>query len=445
MISRSRWWVAVGLGIWLTGCGDGVIGEVSSESLPGDPEVPGDEPPEEMPSASPVVPIAPPVKPELPTSLEGWQFFGPQNGGPKQILGVSSDKAGNIWVAGGDEGLFLLAYGSSQFRRFSIADGLTPLKDPAKGDTQQPVISVAGAAAGTVFVGYRGVHAGKEEADPAYMVKSGDVDKVTLSLGTAITVTHLDISSPKGTPGLPNGREKIRDIRRILYNAKTGDVWFGGNHGVAMYDARLRKVVEHVHAHILGYLPSGARTMLSGDWYGIGLDAAGDLWMGGGHRLAKNRFATLGRKFYALQKRPYVDVWPDENPSETNAQPEDRTDDFVQDLAIGKDGSVWVGSIPNALARLPLKGTREYIRDGLVNPKVTALETDPLDGSIWVGSIYAGLTRINGTTKKIIGEGRLGRDLIVSPITDIQSDTLNGNRRILVAFGSGAVGVYIGP
>ncbi len=443
MVGRSRWLWAVGLGLFLSSCGEGVIGEI--QSLPGDPDNPSVEPPDGTPPSPPVLPPVPPLKPETPSNLEGWQFFGPVHGAPKQVFGVSSDAGGNIWVAGGEEGLFVLQYGSSQFRKFTIAEGLTPLKDPAKGNTQQPVISVAGAERGSVFVGYRGVHAGKEEADPAFMVKSGDADKVTLSLGTAISVIHLDIFSPEGTPGLPSGREKIRDIHRILYNRNTGDVWFGGNHGVAMYDAKLRKVVEHVHAHILGYLPSGHYTMLSGDWKGIGLDSTGDLWMGGGHRLAKNRFATRNRRFYSLQRRPYVDVWPDENPDEDGSRPDERTDDFVEDLAIGKDGSVWVGSIRNALARLPVHGDREYLRDGLVNPKVTALETDPSDGSVWVGSIYGGLTRIRGSEKKIIGEGRLGHDLAIGAIPDIQSDLLNGTRRILVAFGAGAVGVYTGP
>src|SRR5262245_61032908 len=40
--------------------------------------------------------------------LNGWQFLGTQHGGPQRVNGVASDPSGNIWVAGGPEGLFLL-------------------------------------------------------------------------------------------------------------------------------------------------------------------------------------------------------------------------------------------------------------------------------------------------------------------------------------------------
>ena len=45
---------------------------------------------------------------------EGWTFYGPESGAPVEVWGVSSDAAGNLWVAGGPEGLFLLREGASR-------------------------------------------------------------------------------------------------------------------------------------------------------------------------------------------------------------------------------------------------------------------------------------------------------------------------------------------
>src|SRR5438876_1063404 len=75
----------------------------------------------------------------------------------------------------------------------------------------------------------------------------------------------------------------------------TGSVWFGGNHGVALWEARSSTVFEHQHAAINACFPDGHCTLLSGDWFGITLDGNGDLWMGGGHRLAKLQYSTPGK------------------------------------------------------------------------------------------------------------------------------------------------------
>ena len=132
----------------------------------------------------------------LPTA-DGWTFYGPQHGGPRDVHSVSSDSAGNIWVAGGKEGLFLLEPGASELRRFTVADGLTGYIDPTAPTVinGHDVISVAGGPANTVFVGYRGI--GTEEHDPVWMLKSGDADRVVCD-GAGITVTHFDLSSPPG-------------------------------------------------------------------------------------------------------------------------------------------------------------------------------------------------------------------------------------------------------
>ncbi len=373
-------------------------------------------------------------------SPQGWQFFGPQHGGPRRAHGVSSDEAGNLWVAGGEDGLFLLTPGATAFRRFTHVDGLAQYTDAA-GVHGFPVLSVAGGPGSSAFVGYKGLHGGADDFDPPYMLTSGDADKVVWD-GAGLSVTHFDLSTPPGEdPHYPMGRDKIRDVFRIVYDARTQDVWFGGNHGIAMFHATAGKVFEHQHCAINGYTASGSYTLLSGDFYGLALDGAGDVWMGGGHRVARLKFASEGRQFWASLD-PTVDVWPDAQA--VDPRPHERTDDFVQDLAVTSDGAVWVGSIPNGLARVTPAGVSDAT-GGLLDRKVTALEVDPLDQSVWVGHIWGGLSRLTAQGVMHYDVRVFGIPVVSGDVPDIQSDRVNGQRRILVAFGSGAVGIYTGP
>jgi hypothetical protein len=215
----------------------------------------------------------------LPTA-EGWTFYGGSNGGPSHVFGVSADQGGNIWVAGGEDGLFLLRRGATTFRRFTMADGLHPYGYPRSDQgtisrTYLNVASVAGGPAGTVFVGYLGMPTGPGEygcednwdgpSPDASIFKSGDADKVTL-VGDAISVVHYDISSGQGVVGgEPRGREKICDVYRVVYDAATSSLWFGGNHGYAWGDPGYAGnptclgqlgcsgVYEHAHPLLNGY------------------------------------------------------------------------------------------------------------------------------------------------------------------------------------------------
>ena len=386
---------------------------------------------------------------ELP-ELEGWTFHGTQHGGPRTVHGVTSDSSGNIWVAGGSEGLFLLEPGATGYKRFTVADGLTGYIDPGSPEVIKghDVISVAGGPANTVFVGYRGV--GIEETDPVWMLKSGDADKVVYD-GAGLTVTHFDLASPPGLyDDYPDGREKVRNVLRILYDDRTGDLWFGCDHGVAMFQARGGHIWEHQHVLMMGYArsaaedPSAPAIEMSGDFWGIALDPAGDVWTGGAHRLAKLNYASEGGQFWAsYTPLEGIDVWPDPVPN--YGYPEQRLDDDVSEL-IADPGGVWIGSSSHGLARMTSTGI-SYVPgppNGMVDPKVTALEVDPKDGSLWAGHLWGGLTRIQDGAFTRYSMDVFTPDLYDSVVWDIQSDSLAGQRRILVAFSKGVIGVYTG-
>ena len=279
-----------------------------------------------------------------------WDFYGPQNGGPQDVRDVTMDEGGNLWVAGGSEGLFLMRADSTgklsgQFEKFGIGDGLHPYgwlfgeaakgmgvadgtpADPHPSLAATPVISVTGGPAGTVFVGYQGkdrcedAWSGDQWTDPSKwgdpsVYKSGDADRVTLS-GNGISVVHYDIFSG---PGMVReeikGREKLCTIYRIAWDKQTNSVWFGGNHGFAMGKADAPNaptcdgqagcpVIEHSHPAISGCkvdydytngsCPSNQTAWLTDRYSGVAVDpATHDVWMGGANRTTLFRAVTLG-------------------------------------------------------------------------------------------------------------------------------------------------------
>lgn len=362
----------------------------------------------------------------------GWQLLGAAQGLPPEVRGVSADEGGNLWVAGGASGLFVLTPGATQLRRFTVADGLTGYDD-GTGLHGQAVISVAGGPPGTVFVGYQGLPGCSDaferynfqpdggftlDAAHRYIWKSGDADRVSLA-GAGISVVHYDISSGPGiVKPEPQGREKICSVLRIAYHAPTSSVWFGGNHGVAWGDARSAAVTEHTHPAINGYkavsLPDGGSgyhyVLLTDNYYGLSVQRSGDVWIGGANRSANFRAVTLNDFWqgdYEIQKTK-IDVWPDAQPFD--AYPWQRDDDNVSDMAAMSDGTVWVSSVSHGLAHWTPSGI-SYLRDTTIQSsgKATALEADPQDGSLWIGYIWGGVSRLKDG--KIWSDAELPRPL----------------------------------
>jgi hypothetical protein len=414
-------------------------------------------------------------------------------GGPLQVYGVTADEAGNIWVAGGEEGLFVLRPGTSRFLRFTMEDGLRPYGYMPDGSTPPgpkylKVISVAGGPANTVFVGYEGMPGEGDDRcesnwdgdnpDPA-RYKSGDADKVMLMPDGTIDTVHYDIfSGPNIVRDELRGREKLCTIRRIAYDARTHSVWFGGNHGFAWGDANIDPrptcngqlhcgVLEHVHPAFNGYIysnraederrspddPSQWRVqyaLITDAYYGVAVDPSGDVWFGGSDRSTRFRYVTSGsferpNYFHAqsmTEGRSYVtnrlDIWPDAVTEPRISRPEERTPDAVSGIAVAADGSVWVGSFSLGLAQLTPEGTVvRRLRTELVDKlgRVSSVAADPIDGSIWAGANWGmGISRVRGNTVAHYSGSVFGVELANSGISDIQIDKSGSRRRVLVGF-----------
>src|SRR4051812_32878189 len=60
-----------------------------------------------------------------------WTFYATAEGlPPNNVMGVTADDDGTLYVAGGDAGLFVLRGGQTAFQRYGIADGLHPYGYP---------------------------------------------------------------------------------------------------------------------------------------------------------------------------------------------------------------------------------------------------------------------------------------------------------------------------
>lgn len=404
-------------------------------------------------------------------STPSWRFYGKEQGGPNLVYGVSSDDAGNVWVAGGKEGLFLLVPGEERLRRFTHLDGLSGYVDPACGPRHFEVYAVKGGAANTVYVGYRGVDGTSPEGrllGEEQLRKTGDADKIVFDGAHIRRALRYDISSPPGS-SYPTGRDKLGTVFRIEYDAANDRVWFGANHGVAVARAD-GKVEEHEHAAINGEDSAGNCTILSGDHYGLSLLPNGDPWAGGANRLLRINYSVAKHLEYpGSQGPPIVDVWPDayDNPNAC-IKTKDRVDDNISDLQALSDGNVFVGSLSNGLALVTADGTVAF-RDstfgrghlGAGNDRsVSALERDPTGNGLWIGHSWMGISIRKDGGYRWLYTDVLGGDLVNHKVTDIQSDTFRGQRRMLVGFlgsppprtGStgkvrkaGAIGIYTGP
>ncbi|WP_375770051.1 hypothetical protein NR798_03950 [Archangium gephyra] len=411
----------------------------------------------------------------------GWSFYGPEHGAPHEVLGVTEDEGGNLWVAGGEEGLFLLRPGASTFERFTMDDGLRPygyLKDGSApvGPKYLKVISVEGGPAGTVFVGYQGAADCESNyytpgAKNPNSYKSGDADKVTLT-ATGIEVVHYDISSGPGVIGEESGgREKLCTILRIVWDKTHGNLWFGANHGFAWGDPdytgnptcngqrECSGVKEHAHPHIEAKDASGHVFRLTDAYYGVAVRPDGDVWFGGANRSTRFKYMSIKtpRDFETARKQTEngsaiknrIDVWPDLVDEVGIPGPADRVDDLVSGMALMPDGSVWVSSFGRGLARMDATGVvNQYALGTGADRYVSSLAKDPADDSLWAGHRWGGgLTRLKADTVMRYSQA-LGA-LSYHPVWDIQSVGTGPERRLLVAFGSesgrpGAIGIYRG-
>jgi hypothetical protein len=241
-------------------------------------------------------------------------------------------------------------------------------------------------------------------------------------------------------------------------------VWFGGNHGFAWgnptwpgsaathcFGANYGNyktcsgVYEHIHpgAVACGGGPCTYR------FYGSSVSPSdGSLWVGGWIRSFHYDFGNHGAGFWDYEQNQFnpswqFDVWPD---SDAHPGSVHGWDDQVTSVAAMGDGSAYYGSWGWGLAHIGADGSIGYltVHDGLLDNHVTGLARDTNGGeSLWVGGNYDGLSRLKNGHFTYYDSASLGLDPAV-PVSDVQIDSSQSPRRVLVGFSPGVVGLYSG-
>jgi hypothetical protein len=420
--------------------------------------------------------------------VSAWRFWSADQQLPRTVHDVSADEAGNVYVAA-SEALLVKRRGDDAFTRVDPGPaGLTAschdpsfIREPSPPDPPAvcPIISVAGMGPGAALVGYKGVGT-DDDRDARWAIVSGGADVVSFD-GTAVRRTrHVFDASPPGVvcedwldpptnsrcnpfdDTWRHGRMKMRQINRIAINRRQGigfhDALLGGSHGtfsilVANPDARgwaafdktaaaaatdpiwtdARFVWEHEHADASSASDGIFR---SGETWALAFDpTTGVPW-------GANEFQIASLPGYSTRTRPSANNWWGDVSATTIWHPEKDTAnpslrDGVQSIAFCDDGTMWVGSLGNGLARRAPDGTwsSRDLPSGFGNV-VSAVACDPSDRSVWVGLGWGGLLRLRNGAFEDPFAGLAGTPAFArfAPVKNVQIDRWATPRIVYVAY-----------
>ena len=349
------------------------------------------------------------------------------------ILSASVDEGGYLWAVS-SSALYLLRPSAASFERYPNNAGDIGTAVCTAGICQNGGLqSIAGGGPGEAWLGYAGVFLGGTEIDdpkvvPLSIRESGGAERffaVPDASGNPAGIRRDDnigqlcatSTNPDGSarapvptrghlvfctpPGVlraePDGRWKIRTVWTIAFNhgasGYRGDVFFGGNHGMAQWNHthELRDpfaMQEHQHAGY-NYSRTGLKdTLLTGDHHGLVIDpATGNVWTGADYGVARLHYMDgfPGGDFWAqnipngaydsgFPRVPYhytdgpgfqtwgctLGVNTCQSLSQDNAaygasyHPTTGGRDFVQSMSFDAWGNLWIASYINGLARVPM-------------------------------------------------------------------------------------------
>jgi hypothetical protein len=513
-----RWLVVVAALTIACGGGDATPPEEQPppvEPPPVEPP-PTQPPPEEPPIVVPPPDAQPAVTLAAPSMIGSWTFYAAE-GEAVGVYDASPDEAGNVYVAAG-AALFAKSRDAAEFLAFDAKNaGLTTNCDFAQ-TLLCPIISVAGAQPGRAIVGFQGMGT-DGDLDPEWWMASGGADFVAFdaAAGTLARERHVFIATPPEHVNEDDaydfwnlGRKKVRQVLRIAVeheSARTtqyGDVWFGGTHGsfsalVANAAERgwhidatqypgfeaAQDVWEHDHPDLRGVLyengvprkPNGE--ILTGSATAMAIDpTTGDPWAANNFRLTVKKGAGARPDGWRAEMFPprngdwsatsgYYDIWPDpvfSSASEFWAN-NPAYQDAVSSLSFCPDGTLWIGSRIQGLARrapgepkvddvfetIPIPAHLCWEDAGAPICAVYAVACDPVDGSVWVGFGFGGVGRYadGAWTYPLPPSAPLFAQQ--NPVGSIQVDAFGDERIVYFSHmatwkgASGGLTVYRGP
>lgn len=349
--------------------------------------------------------------------------YGASSGLDAPILDSSADDAQNIWAASAGA-LYLLRPGHTTFEKFTAADGLHigPFTDPTGSPAMTNITAIAAGRGDEVFVGYQGYETlGDPYQDTEAQKELGNADRVTVDAAGKLTVVrYLFRCDYEHSTCWEN-----RSPRRMIFahtGIAAGHLFIGFNHGVSHVYAD--QFGDHVHPEVWYVGSDGSRTEKIGEWYGLALTPAGDLWMGGRYGVGLQPWNAVphfswvdGRFIYAFT------IYSGDHGLDVPVGY--REDERA--IAVAPDGTVWFASLTHGLASWnpqTTHGNYQQIvawgsKDGLPTDLVD-VAADP-DGTLWLVTSGGALERFNpasGTVTAwpgVSGVRRIHLDQTVTP------------------------------
>jgi hypothetical protein len=383
------------------------------------PPTPLTPPPAPPPQPAPTPAPTPPQQRPPPSTRPGIEF-GTQGPWPVEnrvyggadglqeafVVGVTTDEAENLWVAT-NRALYLLQPGDKVFKRYDELDGLhlgaitgrtpgpigwakycdmVPVADDAHcggevvwgGANEFGIRTLAGGAAGEVFVGYNGSHAPGippcpngpsgndwDLCDPAR--HSGKVDRVRLNDDGTISVVRFDfLSNDEGRHYWHN-----RIVNRLVYDhfVNHGTLYVGTEHGVnivfpdrwtppsGVFDRWIDTWFgDHVHARVCYHAVCNSINdeQRMGGWHGLAIDGDGQLWHAGFYTAGRVSWDPDPKHWWDRYGAAFTMAFGDPYPLSPNAEGWENEPVFkvaeegdavrMSGVAVCPDGKVWFSS-----------------------------------------------------------------------------------------------------
>jgi hypothetical protein len=365
------------------------------------------------------------INPAGPWPVADVTFYGAAQG-LGAILDANPDDNQNIWAAA-QATLYLLRPGTTQFVRFTAADGLhiQGFTDPYGQANQTSITAIAGGHANEVFVGYYGYETlGDPYKDTEAQKELGNGDRVTIGTDGKLSIVRYLFRCDYA---FYNGCWENRSPRRILYahyGIAAGHVFFGFNHGVShVYNDAFG---DHVHPEVW-YQPGSLEKV--GEFFGLALLPSGDLWMAGRYGvglqpwMATPHFKWVDGNF----KYAFTTDSSDHGLNVPTGYHEDN-----RGAAVTPDGVLWLARLGGGLVSWnPKSGTYgSIVNYPQVPSDLLDLQADA-DGTLWLVNTSGSLLRFDPRT------GRLSTFGGVSGVTRIYLDTSVAPRAVYASTSGG--------
>ena len=381
-----RWnFTILGL-LLLLSCGDSSDRTDPVVDRPDDPRDP-DEVPSDRQPAPPPIPRIPPGLPD--PSPEEWPdpwpkddvvHYGPAEGLPGQVIGVGFDDAKNVYAIDG-AAAYALPVGDRRFHRTATG---------GQFERGWPVASVAGGAAGQVYLGFLAPEDGNvftwTEEDKMY----GDVDRMLLQPdGSLVLDYHYKIQNTNAK--WMDETRSILTMKRVVGGPHHGDLYLGSNHGATV----LRGDAWADHRHPVFTLDNDS--LFIGYVHAVDYDPQANFLIGAYWMIAAVPPAPLDdlERWVSIVELPWlVYTWPEHlgpihEPKDIRA--------IAGDIAQSK---IFVGMHGLGLSEMVISPRSWRSIPGTPDTHILSLEWEHATDTLWVGTASRGLWRWDIATER---------------------------------------------